>query len=1809
MTDLPGRVWQRRLSRSFPMMLAAAGVLSAQTAQFTRSASGQRQATQLSSGVPINFALTPRSAPTLFNGPDGYTIVVPTGATELRIQLQTATAGVNVDLYASFEVDPNASGSVVVAEHKSESPGGAEQILITAASSPPLRAGTYFIALGLFTLNTAVTGTLTATVSGGGVTPPATTNLIVNGDAEAGPASPTCSGLTIIPGWTSDGNVSVCTYATGGGFPTQTSPGPPNRGNNFFSGGFAATSVLAQIVDVTSQSAQIDTGAQPFVLSAFMGGSGAENDNVTVSVTFLNAMGALVGSATLPAVLAADRGGVTGLISRNVSGLVPAGTRSVSVLAEFRRISGATNDAFLDNLSLIFGSTQGPPPDSGSLNVSVTQEDNSSCPAAKKLIVSVRDQFNQAVSGLTAANFTLTENAQARTITVNCSSAAGPLSVAIVIDASAGTAADLTSEKAAASLLVSQLAASDTAAVFSFGDAVVLRQGFTNDKILLNSAIDSITAVGGSALYRAISDAAQAIQSRAGRKAILVVTGSDNTVAGTTLDQAIQAAQAAGTPVFAVGFGPGINSIALGRISNETGAFFTSATTAGTLAQIFSSLGQVFSALCEISYTPVATAISATVAIGVSAGSPGSIRTGNTIKVVSACSTVPPPGSGCPSNVNIALNRTATQSSTAFGGPANLGNDGILQPDYGLHTDLEDRPYWQVDFGLVSTLCQVRLYNRVGVPDRARTINVLVSVDGVAFQTAYAHNGTVWGADGSPLIVDLQARQARYLRVQLTERNYLHLREVEVFGVLGAGGGTGNLSVFLNQEDNSSCPAFKKLLVMVRDLSGQAVAGLGAGSFSLLENGQPRPVTVNCALSATAATAASVAVVIDASGSPNATDLAVQKTAVKSLISQLGANDSIAVLSFSDTVTLRQNFTTERALVLAAVDAVQSGPVGGQTALYKGVQDAAQALLPRPGRKLILVTSDGPNTTPGIAIEQAIAAAQQARAPVFPIGFGNAINATVLTRLAAETGGFETISENVSNLLQLLPVVGQILASQCEISYAPAAASAAAAVTVNVTAAGNRGGSVVRSVGACLVPAPGADTTQPGCDYSVQPLALSFAAIGGSAGGAGQGTSSPAVTVSTRTDCRWGAISNDAFITIESGATGLGSGQVTYRVAQNTNTVARTGALTIAGVTHTVSQAAAARCVFQLASNSLIVTGGGGLGSVTLTASFSDCVWTALSNVPWISIAGGSGGRGNGRVDFAVAVNPDQAQRVGTLNIAGLVFTVTQQPRSVFGDPQVPDNGIVPTTSGIPTSLPGGALTQGAFFSVYGFDLGPDVPVTAGSFPLPTILGAVSVQIRQGGRVVNCIMHYASRRQINGIVPSNAPLGEADMVITYIGRSSRPIRVTIVQVNFGIFTSAGAQGPGIITNFISQTNQPLNSRSIPARPLQRIIIWGSGGGGISTGDDVAPPATPLPVDYEVLIGGRRARNAFIGRNGGFAALDVVHVDVPEDAPFGCAVPVQVRVQNSWSNAVTMAISPEGQPCTDPQNPFVNIAQRGGRAGGVFLVRSTGTLQLDTTTGPQPLQLDLGLGVFAAAQPQGTMVFSPLMSPPPVGTCTVSTGNQDLSGLFGGILRPPDLGNVGVPLDAGLLTVTNAGNQNADLPRQDPGSTTGPYFGVLGGAIPGLPAASQFLVTGQLLVRGAGGRDVGPFEAMTIMPAAPSWTNRELINLIERGRGVTVTWAGGDANQIMVIAGSSTDQRTKATASFFCLAPSAAGVFTVPPAVLYNLGTTASTPGLQDSFGLLMVGSTPANFATFAAAGLDVGVAIPVQLDVRTLPVR
>ncbi|MCD6600073.1 MAG: hypothetical protein J7L19_05855 [Dehalococcoidia bacterium] len=59
---------------------------------------------------------------------------------------------------------------------------------------------------------------------------------------------------------------------------------------------------------------------------------------------------------------------------------------------------------------------------------------------------------------------------------------------------------------------------------------------------------------------------------------------------------------------------------------------------------------------------------------------------------------------------------------------------------------------------------------------------------------------------------------------------------------------------------------------------------------------------------------------------------------------------------------------------------------------------------------------------------------------------------------------------------------------------------------------------------------------------------------------------------STQDGCSWTAVTNESWITITSGSSGTGSGTVNYSVSANSSTSQKTGTMTIAGKTFTVTQ-------------------------------------------------------------------------------------------------------------------------------------------------------------------------------------------------------------------------------------------------------------------------------------------------------------------------------------------------------------------------------------------------------------------------------------------------------------------------------------------------------------------------------------------------------------------------------------------------------------------------------------------------------------
>jgi RHS repeat-associated protein len=84
----------------------------------------------------------------------------------------------------------------------------------------------------------------------------------------------------------------------------------------------------------------------------------------------------------------------------------------------------------------------------------------------------------------------------------------------------------------------------------------------------------------------------------------------------------------------------------------------------------------------------------------------------------------------------------------------------------------------------------------------------------------------------------------------------------------------------------------------------------------------------------------------------------------------------------------------------------------------------------------------------------------------------------------------------------------------------------------------------------------------PQCSYCISPLSNSFT----------HETGNHSIAVTAPLGCIWTAVSNDDWITINSGASGMGNGTVNYSVAANSTGNRRTGSITVAGQSFAVVQ-------------------------------------------------------------------------------------------------------------------------------------------------------------------------------------------------------------------------------------------------------------------------------------------------------------------------------------------------------------------------------------------------------------------------------------------------------------------------------------------------------------------------------------------------------------------------------------------------------------------------------------------------------------
>src|SRR5262245_52881667 len=145
---------------------------------------------------------------------------------------------------------------------------------------------------------------------------------------------------------------------------------------------------------------------------------------------------------------------------------------------------------------------------------------------------------------------------------------------------------------------------------------------------------------------------------------------------------------------------------------------------------------------------------------------------------------------------------------------------------------------------------------------------------------------------------------------------------------------------------------------------------------------------------------------------------------------------------------------------------------------------------------------------------------------------------------------------------------------------------------------------------------------EPSCTIVLEPSSLAFPLGGGT--GVVKGSAST-------TQCEWTAAASASWISIASGASGTGSGSITYTVAPNSASSPRSGAVAVGTQVHTITQDGQAACAYDVSPSSASFDSAGGQGTLTVTTT-SACAWTATTSDPWIAIATGNGGQGSGTI-------------------------------------------------------------------------------------------------------------------------------------------------------------------------------------------------------------------------------------------------------------------------------------------------------------------------------------------------------------------------------------------------------------------------------------------------------------------------------------------------------------------------------------------------------------------------------------------------
>jgi len=227
----------------------------------------------------------------------------------------------------------------------------------------------------------------------------------------------------------------------------------------------------------------------------------------------------------------------------------------------------------------------------------------------------------------------------------------------------------------------------------------------------------------------------------------------------------------------------------------------------------------------------------------------------------------------------------------------------------------------------------------------------------------------------------------------------------------------------------------------VVDEHGAPVGGLTVDDFELAEDGKPQKISF---FDRESATPLQIVLAIDGSGSVMP-DEHLEKEAAKSFVrSLLRTQDRIDLMAFSDDVVEMVSFTNDAKRVESGIGRIQRGDA---TALYDAIYLASQRIAEEPAsnnaRRVIVLITDGEDTTRHGSYDAALEQAERAGAMIYsliivPIDADAGRNTGgehALIQMANDTGGKYYYVEDKHDLAPAFQHVSDDLRTQYTLGY------------------------------------------------------------------------------------------------------------------------------------------------------------------------------------------------------------------------------------------------------------------------------------------------------------------------------------------------------------------------------------------------------------------------------------------------------------------------------------------------------------------------------------------------------------------------------------------------------------------------------------------------------------------------------------------------------------------------------------------------------------------------------------------------------